>query len=70
MVAFINDDVPVPGNDVVDRVSSHETLEHGHIEMAVELTLSAPDSTNGFGLNPEKERQLSDPLIKQWLAMH
>jgi hypothetical protein len=41
VVAFINDDVTVGSNEIVDPFLTDEALHHRHIELSVRLVLTA-----------------------------
>ena len=42
MVALVDDDLTVVGDDVLDTVLAHEALDHRDVEPAVRLLLPAP----------------------------
>ena len=70
MVTLVHDDVPIRCDDVIHRVITHETLQHGYIEPPIGLALATAHLTNGFGVDPEEEGELRHPLVEQRLAMH
>ena len=70
MVTLVHDDVPIRCDDVIHRVTTHETLQHRYIEAPVGRALPASDLTNGLGVKPEEQGELRHPLVEQRLAMH
>jgi hypothetical protein len=46
VMALVHDHVAVAGDEVIDSVPAHETLEHGNIEHAVGLALAGSDSAD------------------------
>ena len=70
MVAFINNDLPVLGDEVFDSLSAVGALDDGDIHGAVTVALSAPHLADQFGWKIEKHRQSGMPLIQQLLAVN
>ncbi len=69
MMTFIDNDVSVAGDEVIDVVVVIETLNHCDIEAAVGLALPAPDLTDLFCIYTKEDCQLRDPLLEERLTM-
>src|SRR5205085_2406860 len=69
VVALIDDDVPVAGDEVVDFFLADETLDHRNIDVAVGLAFVAPDTADLLLVDAEEDRQLCNPLLEERLAM-
>jgi len=68
MVALIDDDVAIGGNDVVDDVLSGEALDHGDIQHPVRLSFAPANLADLFRLQVQKERELGNPLLQELSA--
>ena len=63
MMAFVDDDLTVFGNDVLDAVLADEALDHCDIEPTVASFLPSADLTDLLLLDTQEQRQLSEPLV-------
>ena len=68
-MTFIDNDVSVAGDEIIDVVVVIETLNHCDIEAAVGLAFPAPDLTDLFCVYTKEDRQLRDPLLEERLTM-
>ncbi len=69
MVTFVDDDVSVPGDEIIDLPLSDEALDHRHIEPAVRFTFAPAHLTHVLLIDSEEHRELRDPLIEKGLAV-
>jgi hypothetical protein len=65
MVTLINDDLTVPRDQLSDRVSPHEALDHRHIETPGRPALSTSGLADCSRIDAEKESELRQPLLEQ-----
>ena len=52
MVAFVDDDLTVVGDDVLDALLAHQTLDHRHIQPTVPGLPVRSDLANLLGFQP------------------
>jgi hypothetical protein len=69
MVAFIDDDVPVVRDEIVNAILAHQALNHRDVEPSVRLTLTAADLSDILIGNTKKHRKLRNPLLEQRLSV-
>ena len=69
MVTFVDDDVSVPGHEIIDLPLSDEALDHRHIEAAVRFTFAPAHLTHVLLIDSEEHRELRDPLVEKVLAV-
>src|SRR5436190_1158344 len=62
--------MPIARYDVVHGAATNETLQHGHIELAVRRALTAADPPDAFFVDSKEQGQLGHPLIEQRLTMN
>ena len=70
VVALVDDDVPVGGDEVVDLALPHQALDHGDVEVAVGLAAAAADLADLLRFDAQEHRQASDPLLEQLGSMN
>ena len=70
VVAFIDDDVSVVGDEVFDDALADETLDHGDIDLTGEFLTSASKTSDVFFIEIEELGEPFDPLIHELLAMN
>ncbi len=67
MVALVDDDLTVVGDDVLDTVLADEALDHRDVEPAVTGLLARSDLADLLRFDAQEQRQLSQPLVEQRL---
>ena len=70
VVAFIDDDVTVRSNEIVDSFLTDEALHHRHIKLSVRLALTTADLPDVLLVDIEEHCQLRLPLLEQRLSVH
>ena len=70
MVALIDDDVSIIGNDVVHRIVVGYALNRGYINLPRRLALSTADLADGLGVSLRKDPNLRPLLFYQRLSVH
>src|SRR5436190_22610788 len=70
MVAFIDDEVPVPVDTIVDHSLLDQALNDGYVDNSGWRVSSTTDATNGFPRPAEECRQALDPLIEKLAPVH
>src|SRR5581483_8936543 len=61
--------VPVASDDLVYRIPPNETLDHCHVQSAVQFALTAANATDLLLIETQEHGELCDPLVKEWLAV-
>lgn len=69
VVAFVDDDVSVPADELVDGVSADEALHHRDVDSAVRFPGVPADPSDFHWVEPEVKGKLLDPLVEQGLPM-
>ena len=64
MVALIDYDVTIFGNEIGDGVLAHDALEHRNVDCTGDGALSAADPTDRLRIDIEEQRELGDPLVE------
>jgi hypothetical protein len=70
MVAFIDDDVSVVGDEVFDDALTDEALDHDDVDLSGEFFASASKASDVFFIEIEELGEPFDPLIHELLAMN
>ena len=70
MMAFIDNDLAVFGDTVINRPTVHQTLNKGNIDCTAGFTLSSAYSPNLQMLRIQECVELSQPLVKEVLSVH
>lgn len=70
VVAFVDDEVAVVGDEVFDHALANEALDDGDVDPAGECFASAAEVSDLFFFELEKLRKALDPLIHELLAVH
>lgn len=70
MVALINDDMAIVGDEVIYLLLADEALDHGDIESAIELALTPSNPTDALRIEVEEHRQLRHPLLEERFTMN
>ena len=70
MMAFIDDDVAVVGDEIEHCAFVVQALQNGDIDFAAGFLLPAADNADLFRVEVEKHREPLAPLIEQLAAMH
>lgn len=69
VVAFVDDDVPVVGHEVLHFLVAVEALNHRNIDLTSPLRLACSDLPDVVEREVEEHREALAPLIKKLLAM-
>ena len=69
MVAFVDDQMAILANDIVDFALARQTLNDRNIDNAGRLAFAAADLTDGFGREIEKGGEPGDPLVEKLPAV-
>lgn len=69
MMTFINDQMAVSSDDIVDLAFSDQALDQRHIDDARRLALAAANPADVFRIDFEKGSQAFHPLIEQCATM-
>lgn len=70
VMAFIDDDVPVVGDEVFDDAFANETLDHNDVDLSGEFFASASETSDVLFFEIEELGESLDPLIHELLAMN
>lgn len=70
MVAFVDDDLPVLSDDIIDRSPVCQALDHRDVEAAVRAPLACTELADFSWIESEKQRGLGAPLIHKRLPMN
>jgi hypothetical protein len=70
VVAFVHDHLAILCDATIYPLSPNQRLEHGHVEQAIGLLLSATDLTDLPWVESEEQGELSTPLVEQWHSVH
>src|SRR5215475_1743302 len=70
VVAFVDDDMTVADDTIVNHPSTHKALKQSNVESSGKFLSSAADLANQFLRQVKKGTKPLNPLIKQLLSMH
>ena len=69
MVAFVDDQMAILANDVIDLALARQTLNDRYIDNAGGLAFATADLADGFWRKIEKGREAGDPLVEELPAV-
>ena len=70
MVALVNDEMAVVGDDVVHLIAAHQALNDGHIDDPRGLAPATGDSPDGGGGQVEERTQARGPLVHELASVN
>src|SRR5213594_1055884 len=65
MMAFVNDQMSILRNTIIDNALSHETLDHSDINFSCRLAAPASDPANVTATHVQEGLQALHPLVEQ-----
>lgn len=69
VMALVNDHLTVRGHETRNGILAHETLDHRDVDAPGLRPFSSGDLPDGFLVEPQKQGELREPLIKERLSV-
>ena len=70
MVTFVDDDLPILSDDIIDCSPMRQTLDHRDVEASIRAPLARAELADLSWIESEKQRELRAPLIHKRLPMN
>ena len=70
MVTFVDDDLPILSDDIIDRSPTCQALDHRDVEAAFRAPLARAELADLSLIESEEQRELRAPLIHKRLPMN